>query len=83
MANTILALKYAFKDLGRQKIRTVLGIVGVTISVGLLAIVLFLSDSIAVTFVDYLSVDAGDQDIVVTVRHYNGEPDNRSSYFEF
>ena len=83
MANTWLALKYAFNDLGRQKIRTLLGIVGVTISVGLLAIVLFLSDSIAVTFVDYLSVDAGDQDIVVTVRHYNDEPSNRSSYFEF
>jgi len=83
MANTLLALKYAFNDLGRQKVRTILGIIGVTISVGLLAIVLFLSDSIAVTFVDYLSVDAGNQDLVVNVRHYNGEPANRSSYFEF
>jgi ABC-type antimicrobial peptide transport system permease subunit len=83
MANIKLIFKYAFKDLTKQKVRTILGVIGVTISIGLLAIVLFLSDSIAVTFVDYLSIDAGNQDMVVRVRHYNGEPANRSSYFEY
>ncbi|MCJ7649632.1 MAG: ABC transporter permease, partial [Candidatus Lokiarchaeota archaeon] len=83
MLNFKLIFKYAFKDLGRQKIRSVIGIMGVLVSIGLLAIVLFLSDSISVTFAQYLSIDAGNQDMLITVRHYNGEPRNRSNYFEF
>ncbi len=83
MANIKLIFRYAFRDLGKQKVRTILGIIGVMISVGLLAIVLFLSDSISVTFVDYLSVDAGNQDMVIRVRHYNGEPAGRSDFFDF
>ena len=46
MLNIKLVFKYAFKDLGKQKVRTIVGIFGVMISVGLLAIVLFLSDYI-------------------------------------
>ena len=83
MLNFKIIFKYAFKDLGRQKVRTAIGILGVFFSIALLAIVLFLSDSISVTFAQYLSIDAGNQDIVVSVRHYNGEPSNRSDYFEF
>lgn len=83
MSNIKLVFKYAFKDLARHKVRSSLGIIGVMISVGLLALILFLSDSISVTFIDYLSIDAGQQDFNIKVRHYNGEPDNRSNYFEF
>ena len=83
MSNIKLIFKYAFKDLARHKVRSSLGIVGIMISVGLLALILFLSDSISVTFIDYLSIDAGQQDMNINVRHYNGEPDNRSNYFEF
>ena len=83
MSNIKLVFKYAFKDLSRHKVRSSLGIIGIMISVGLLALVLFLSDSISVTFIDYLSIDAGQQDFNINVRHYNGEPDNRSNYFEF
>jgi len=83
MSNIKLVFKYAFKDLSRHKVRSSLGIVGIMISVGLLALVLFLSDSISVTFTDYLSIDAGQQDFNIKVRHYNGEPYNRSNYFEF
>ena len=83
MLNFKIIFKYAFKDLGRQKIRSVIGIMGVLVSIGLLAIVLFLSDSISVTFAQYLSIDAGNQDMLISVRHYNGEPSNRSNYFEF
>jgi ABC-type lipoprotein release transport system permease subunit len=83
MTNIKLVFKYAFKDLSRHKVRTSLGIIGVMISVGLLALVLFLSDSISVTFIDYLSIDAGQQDFNIRVRHYNGEPDNRSNYFDY
>jgi hypothetical protein len=49
----------------------------------MLALVLFLSDSISVTFIDYLSIDAGGQDFNINVRHYNGEPTNRSNYFSY
>ncbi len=83
MTKIKLIFTYAFKDLFRQKSRTALGITGVAISVGLLAIVLFLSDAISGSFVDYLSTDAGDQDAVISIRHYNGEPDDRSSYFQY
>ncbi|MFX1355023.1 MAG: hypothetical protein ACFFGP_13785, partial [Promethearchaeota archaeon] len=83
MPNIKTIFKYAFKDLGKQKVRTTVGIIGVMISVGLLAIVLFLSDSIAVTYVDYMAIDAGNADMKITVRHYNGEPVDRSNYFEF
>jgi ABC-type lipoprotein release transport system permease subunit len=83
MTNIKLVFKYAFKDLLRHKVRTSLAIFGVMISVGLLALVLFLSDSISVTFVDYLSIDAGQQDFNIRVRHYNGEPVNRSNFFDY
>ncbi|MFX1596728.1 MAG: ABC transporter permease, partial [Promethearchaeota archaeon] len=83
MSNIKLVFKYAFKDLGKQKVRTVVGIFGVMISVGLLAIVLFLSDSISVTYIDYMAIDAGNADMKISVRHYHNEPENRSNYFEF
>ncbi len=83
MTHIKLVFKYAFQDLKKQKIRTLLAIVGMLISIGLLTVVLFLSDSITVGYVDYLSIDSGDQDAVISVRHYNGEPINRSSYFNF
>ena len=67
MTHIKLVFKYAFQDLKKQKIRTLLAIVGMLISIGLLTVVLFLSDSIAVGYVDYLSVDSGDQDAVITV----------------
>ncbi len=83
MSNIKLVFRYAFRDLTRQKLRTLIGIMGIMISVGLLAIVLFLSDSISVSFVDYFSVSAGNQDMNISVRHYNGEPEDRSTYFEY
>ena len=83
MSSIKIVFKYALKDLVRHKTRTFIGVLGITISIGLLALILFLSDSIAVTFVDYLSIDAGQQDFNVSVRHYNGEPDNRSNYFSY
>ncbi|MFX0021094.1 MAG: ABC transporter permease [Candidatus Hermodarchaeota archaeon] len=83
MTHIKLVFKYAFQDLKKQKIRTLLAIVGMLISIGLLTVVLFLSDSIAVGYVDYLSIDSGNQDAVISVRHYNDEPETRSSYFDY
>ena len=83
MTNIKIVFKYAFKDFVRHKTRTFVGLLGITVSIGLLALILFLSDSVAVTFIDYLSIDAGQQDFNVSVRHYNGEPYNRSNYFSY
>lgn len=83
MTHIKLIFKYAFLDLRKQKIRTVLAIIGLLISIGLLTVVLFLSDSIAVGYADFLSIDSGNQDAVISVRHYNEEPSNRSSYFDY
>lgn len=83
MTNFKLVLKYAFLDLKKQKIRTLLAIIGMLISIGLLTVILFLNDSISSSYVDYLTIEAGNQDALITVRHYTGEPEDRSSYFEF
>jgi ABC-type antimicrobial peptide transport system permease subunit len=83
MVHIKLIFKYAFQDLKKQKIRTLLAVIGMLISIGLLTVVLFLSDSIAMGYVDYLSIDSGNQDAVISIRHYNGEPSNRSSYFAY
>ncbi|MFW9940255.1 MAG: ABC transporter permease [Candidatus Thorarchaeota archaeon] len=83
MTHFKLVLKYAFLDLKKQKIRSLLAIIGMLISIGLLTVVLFLNDSISSSYVNYLTIEAGNQDAVISVRHYAGEPENRSSYFEF
>jgi len=83
MTQIKLIFKYAFQDLSKQKIRTLLAIIGMLISIGLLTVVLFLSDSISIGYADYLTIEAGNQDAVISVRHYYDEPSNRSSYFEY
>lgn len=83
MTHFKLIFKYAFLDLRKQKIRSILAIIGVLISIGLLTVVLFLSDSITYSYVNYLTTEAGNQDAVISVRHYNGEPEDRSSYFGY
>lgn len=83
MSNFKLILKYAFLDLKKQKIRTLLAIIGMLISIGLLTVIMFLNDSISSSYVDYLTIEAGNQDAVISVRHYTGEPEDRSSYFKF
>ncbi|MFX0047746.1 MAG: ABC transporter permease [Candidatus Hermodarchaeota archaeon] len=83
MPSIKLVFKYAFKDLLRHKTRTFVGALGITVSISLLALILFLSDSVSVTFIDYLSIDAGQQDFNIQIRHYNGEPENRSNYYDY
>ncbi|MFX1365281.1 MAG: ABC transporter permease [Promethearchaeota archaeon] len=83
MTHIKLIFKYAFLDLRKQGLRSFLAIIGMLISIGLLTVVLFLSDSISAGYVDYLSIDSGNQDAVISIRHYNEEPENRSSYFDY
>ena len=83
MTHLKLVLKYAFSDLRKQRLRTILAVLGMLISIGLLTVVLFLSDSIAIGYVDFLTVEAGNQDATISVRHYYGESENRSSYFDY
>ena len=75
--------RYAFKDLFRKKTRNILGILGVFVSLFLLTTVSFLTDSISYSYVDFLTADSGDQDIVLTARHYIGEPENFSMEFKY
>ncbi|MHA1855181.1 MAG: ABC transporter permease [Promethearchaeota archaeon] len=74
---------YAFKDLFRKKTRTILGILGVFVSLFLLTSVSFITDSISYSYIDFLTADSGNQDIVLTARHYNGEPENRTLNFKY
>ena len=74
MTHLKLVLKYAFSDLRKQRLRTILALLGMLVSIGLLTVILFLSDSIAVGYVDFLTVEAGNQDAIISVRHYYGEP---------
>ncbi|MHA2280333.1 MAG: ABC transporter permease [Promethearchaeota archaeon] len=83
MTHFKLILKYAFSDLKKQKIRTIFAVIGVLISIMLLTVILFLSDSISASYVNFLTIEAGNQDATISVRHYTGEPEDRSSYFQF
>jgi ABC-type antimicrobial peptide transport system permease subunit len=83
MTHFKLIIKYAFSDLKKQKVRTIFAIIGVLISIGLLTVILFLSDSISASYVDFLTIEAGNQDGRISVRHYMGEPEDRSSYFQY
>ncbi len=77
----LFLLEYAFRDLLRQKTRTFLGIFGVGVSILLLTSVSFLTDSLSASFIDYLTTDAGNQDIVITARStYSGY---YRGYFEY
>ncbi|WP_371803445.1 ABC transporter permease [Candidatus Lokiarchaeum ossiferum] len=74
---------YAFKDLFRQKTRTILGVMGIAVSLFLLTSVSFITDSVSYGFIDFLTADCGNQDLRLSVRHYAGEEENRSDYFDY
>ena len=74
---------YAFKDLFRKKTRNILGILGVFVSLFLLTTVSFITDSISYSYIDFLTADSGNQDIVLTARHYIGEPENNTLNFQY
>ncbi|MBD3188257.1 FtsX-like permease family protein [Candidatus Bathyarchaeota archaeon] len=52
-------ISYAFRDLGKQRTRTILGIIGISVSIFLLTVVGMLGDSIAYAYVDYASQEEG------------------------
>jgi len=74
---------YAFRDLFRQKTRTILGIVGVSVSLFLLTTVSFITDTISYSYINYVTADSGNQDMVFSIRHYATEPPNRTSFFPY
>ncbi len=77
-----LAFRTAFRDLGKHRARAVLGIFGITISIGLLAGISLLTDSVSLGFVDFITTDSGSRDVDITVNYLPEQPD-RSSYFEY
>jgi ABC-type antimicrobial peptide transport system permease subunit len=59
-----------------------LGIFGIAVSIFLLTTVAFLTDSVSNSFTDFLTTDAGGQDINLSPRYYS-EQANISQFFEY
>ncbi|MHA1368324.1 MAG: FtsX-like permease family protein [Promethearchaeota archaeon] len=57
---------YAFRDLVKQRTRTILGISGITISIFLLTAVGMLGDSISYSYIDYASQSVGKIDYIIS-----------------
>ncbi len=74
---------YAIKDLFRQKTRTFLGVMGVGVSLFLLTSVSFVTDSVSYNFVDFLTLGAGDQDMVLSSRPQNSSQSNFTEYYDY
>ncbi len=66
-----MILRYVFRNLGRRKTRTAMGILGVFCTLGLLTAVHVGLESVAVSFVDLVSLQAGKADL--TIRLENSE----------
>lgn len=74
---------YAIKDLFRQKTRTLFGILGITVSLLLLTSVSIITDSVSYNFIDFLTLDAGTQDMVLSKRPISTNDENFTGYFDF
>ncbi len=75
--------KYAFKDLFRQKTRSYLGIFGITVSLFLLTTVSFATDSVSYSFINYLTSDSANQDMILRSRSNHNGNENSSEFFDF
>lgn len=80
--NTFL-WSYAIKDLSRQKTRTFFGILGITISLFLLTSVSIITDSVSYNFIDFLTLDAGSQDMVLSRRPVSTNDVNFTGFFDY
>ncbi|MHA1792758.1 MAG: ABC transporter permease [Promethearchaeota archaeon] len=67
----MLNFTYALRDLGKQRTRTVLGIIGISVSIFLLTVVGMLNDSISYSFVDYASQSQGKIDYEISGGYLN------------
>ncbi|MHA1775418.1 MAG: hypothetical protein DRO88_02190 [Promethearchaeia archaeon] len=74
---------YAIKDLFRQKTRTIFGILGITVSLFLLTSVSIITDSVSYNFIDFLTLDAGFQDMTLSRRPVSTNDVNFTGYFDF
>jgi ABC-type antimicrobial peptide transport system permease subunit len=74
---------YALKDLKNQKLKTIMGIVGVSVSVFLLATVSMLTDTVSANYVDFLTIDSGNIDIDIHRRWLAGGQQNAEEYFNY
>ena len=74
---------YALKDLKNQKLKTIMGIIGVSVSVFLLATVSMLTDTVSANYVDFLTVDSGNIDIDIHRRWLAGGQQNVEEYFNY
>jgi len=54
---------YAFQDLKRDKVKTIFGVAGITVSLFLLTMIGSLADSLAFSYLDQATIEAGSSDI--------------------
>ena len=59
----ISVFAYAFQDLKRDKIKTIFGIAGITVSLFLLTMIGCLADSLAFSYLDQATIESGSSDI--------------------
>ena len=80
---TMNSILYALKDLKNQKLKTIMGIIGVSVSVFLLSTVSILTDTVSANYVDFLTVDSGNIDIDISRRWLAGGQENVEEYFNY
>lgn len=76
-------IAYAFKDLKSQKMRTMLGIFGVSISIFLLTTVSFLTDTVSYAYVDYLTSDSANIDFHIYTRYISDSEQQQDWNFNY
>ena len=59
----ISVFNYALQDLRRDRIKTIFGIAGITISLFLLTMIGCLADSLAFSYLDQATIESGSSDI--------------------
>ncbi|MHA1898244.1 MAG: ABC transporter permease [Promethearchaeota archaeon] len=71
------------KDLKAKKVRSIMAILGVSISIFLLSSVSFLTDSASAAYVDYLTTDSGNVDMDIHVRWVSGNQTQEPYWFDY
>ena len=71
------SLRYVFRNLGRRRLRTTAGALGIFLTVALLVAIQIGLDSISSSYTDLVALQAGKADLLITARGghvFNPEP---------
>lgn len=73
----IASLRYVARNLGRRRTRTLLGALGIFLTLALLTAIQIGLDSIAVSYTDLVALQAGKADLIITLQDSNWlQPDS-------